>query len=193
LVCLLSLLSLAAVVTVTYELAAARVPQHRAALEDLIRHETGLEVRFVELSLRWGWYGPEAVFHGVELGEPGSDAVRLHGARLTVALDTWRIVRSGQLEARRITLQSADIDLSARVGSGSAPRLATQARPELFGAGRRVLSRWRGGQIDIQGGTLRAALARGAPPVTLNIRRAQLRRLGDRWSADAELLLPEGL
>ncbi|HKD54894.1 MAG TPA: AsmA-like C-terminal region-containing protein [Steroidobacteraceae bacterium] len=193
LVCLLSLLSLAAVVTVTYELAAARVPQHRAALEDLIRHETGLEMRFVELSLRWGWYGPEVVFHGVELGEPGTDAVRLRAARLTVALDTWRMVRSGQLEARRITLQSPDIDLSARVGPDSAPRMAAQDGPDLLSAGTRVLSHWRGGQIDIQGGTLRAAVARGALPVTLNIRRAQLHRLGDRWSADADLLLPEAL
>src|SRR5262249_29672361 len=111
------------------------MPQHRAALEELIRHETGLEVRFAELSLRWGWHGPEALFQGVELGEPGSDAVRLRAPRVSVALDAWRMVRTGQLEAGRITLLSPDIDLSA------APA-AARARPDLQSAGTRVLSRW---------------------------------------------------
>ena len=39
------------VVLVACELAAARAPQHRAELEELIRHETWLEVSFSELSL----------------------------------------------------------------------------------------------------------------------------------------------
>lgn len=193
LLAVLSLLSLAVLVGVAYELAAARVPQHRAALEELIRQETGLEVRFAQLSLRWGWYGPEAVFHGVELGEPGGAAL-LRAPRLTVALDPWRMVRSGQLEARRITLQSPDIDLTARPGDVAAPAsAAARVRPGVTGAGARVLSRWRGGEIDIQGGTLRTALAHEGLPVTLDIRRAQLRRSADRWNADADLLLPEGL
>src|ERR1700739_66033 len=60
------------IVLLAYELAVARVPQHRAALERLVRAQTGLDVRFTELGLRWGWYGPEAVFRHVELDEPGS-------------------------------------------------------------------------------------------------------------------------
>src|SRR5579862_4552940 len=64
-----------AIVLIAFELAAARVPQHRAALEELIRHETGLEISFSRLSVRWGWYGPEAVFHEVALGEPGAAAL----------------------------------------------------------------------------------------------------------------------
>ena len=53
---------------IAYGLATARAPQHRAALEELIRHQTGLEVRFDSLAVRWGWYGPEALFQDVELG-----------------------------------------------------------------------------------------------------------------------------
>ena len=52
-------------------------PQHRAALERLVRAQTGLDVRFNELGLRLGWYGPEAVFRRVELGEPGASNVLL--------------------------------------------------------------------------------------------------------------------
>ena len=61
------LASLAATLLITYELALARMPQHRAALERLVRTQTGLDVRFNELGFRWGWYGPEAVFKRVEL------------------------------------------------------------------------------------------------------------------------------
>ena len=51
------LLSLAATLLITYELALARMPEHRAALERLVRAHTGLDVRFNELGFRWGWYG----------------------------------------------------------------------------------------------------------------------------------------
>ena len=66
--------SFASALAIAYELALARVPRHRAALESLVRSQTGLDVRFNELTLRWGWYGPEAVFRRVELGEPGEGA-----------------------------------------------------------------------------------------------------------------------
>jgi len=179
-------------VWVAYELAAARVPQHRAALEELIRHETGLEVSFSELSLRWGWYGPEAVFHAVELGEPGGAAL-LRAPRLIVALDAWSIARTGRLEARRITLDSPDIDLS--VAPAVAPRSAAPDRvPQAtLSAGARLLAHWRGGRIDVVGGALRALGAADAPPLTFGIRYARLQRLGAEWSADALLLLPEPL
>src|SRR5260370_26415817 len=104
---------LGAVVLIAWELAAARVPQHRAALEELIRQQTGLNVSFSELSVRWGWYGPEAVFHSVVLGEPGGRGVLLRAPQLIVGLDAWRMVHSGQLDAGRITLVSPDIDLGA--------------------------------------------------------------------------------
>ena len=188
-----SALIIGTLVWLGYELAAARVPQHRAALEDLIRHETGLAVSFSELSLRWGWYGPEAVFHAVELGEPGGAAL-LRAPRLIVALDAWSIVRSGRLEARRIRLDSPDINLAVATGGvalpGHAPR---HAQPPLLGAGARLLARWRGGRIDIDGGSVRTLGGNGAPAVTLSIRHARLQRLGDEWSAEALLALPEPL
>lgn len=175
-----------------YELARARVPQHRAALEDLIRHETGLEVRFSELSVRWGWYGPEAVFHNVELGEPGARGSLLRAPRLIVSLDTWRMARSGHLEAGRITLVNPDIDLAAAAEGGGRRAAADGARSGALDLGRRILSHWSHGQIDIAGGTLRV-LPPGGVPVAVSLRYVQLRRLATGWSADAVALLPESL
>ena len=181
----------AALLILTRELIAARVPQHRAALEDLIRHETGLEIAFSRLSVRWGWGGPEAVFSGVALGEPGA-APLLRTAQLVVGLDAWRSVRSGHLEAGRITLVSPDIDLDAP-GAPSAPATAGAGHTQLLSEGRRVLARWRGGRVDIEGGTVRLSVANGAQPVSVALRRAGLRRLGSDWSGDAQLLLPDSL
>ena len=183
---------LGAVVLIACELAAARVPQHRAALEELIRQQTGLNVSFSELSVRWGWYGPEVVFRSVVLGEPGGRGALLRAPQLIVGLDTWRMVRSGQLEAGRITLVNPDIDLGAGVGLAGA-RATGAGREPLLTAGARLLSRWRDGRIDIQGGTLRWPPAGAALPLTLSVRHAQLRRLASAWSADALLLLPATL
>ena len=74
----------AGIVMLAYEFAIARVPQNRAALERLVRAQTGLDIRFDELGLRWGWYGPEAVFRGVDLGEPGRSNVVLRAPELVV-------------------------------------------------------------------------------------------------------------
>ncbi|HEY0767800.1 MAG TPA: AsmA-like C-terminal region-containing protein [Steroidobacteraceae bacterium] len=184
---------LGAVVLIAGELAAARVPQHRAALEELIRHQTGLDVSFSELSVRWGWYGPEAVFHGVVLGEPGGGGALLRAPQLIVGLDAWRMVHSAQLEAGRITLVSPDIDLGTSTNVRAGAR-STAARPEpVLGAGARLLSRWRGGRIDLEGGTLRWPVPGAALPLTVNVRHVQLRRLGSVWNADAQVLLPASL
>ena len=112
------------IVLLAYELAVARVPQHRAALERLVRAQTGLDIRFDELGLRWGWYGPEAVFRRVELGEPRRSAVLLRAPELVVGFDVWQTLRSGQLEAARITLVAADIDLSRNVARAPGEALA---------------------------------------------------------------------
>src|SRR6185436_12654749 len=96
---------------VAYELALARVPEHRAALERLVRAQTGLDVRFNELGLRWGWYGPEAVFRRVELGEPGRSNVLLRAPQLVIGFNAWETIRTGQLAAGRITFVAPDIDL----------------------------------------------------------------------------------
>src|SRR5882757_11246678 len=112
------------IVLLAYELAVARVPQHRAALEQLVRAQTGLDIRFDELGLRWGWYGPEAVFRRVELGEPRRSAVLLRAPELVVGFDVWQTLRSGQLEAARITLVAADIDLSRSAARAPGEALA---------------------------------------------------------------------
>src|SRR3954451_15233940 len=110
--------ALFALILFAYELARARVPQHRAALERLVRGQTGLDVRFTELGLRWGWYGPEAVFHHVELDEPGNAEALLRAPELVVGFDVWRTLRSGHPEAGRIELIAPEIDFS----SGAARR-----------------------------------------------------------------------
>jgi uncharacterized protein YhdP len=184
-------LILVALLFITYALAAARVPQHRAALEELIRRQTGLEVRFNSLSVRWGWYGPEAVFQDVELGEAERDGLRLRAPRLIVGLDAWSMVRSGHLEAGRIVLESPDIDLAAASRSG--PRQALHARADVGGAAGRILAGWRDGAISISGGTLRTASPGGSPPLTFGLRYAELRRLGSDLRAEAQVALPETL
>ena len=181
-----------AIVLIGFELATARAPEHRAALEELIRHETGLETRFSELSLGWGWHGPEAVFHEVVLGEPGGGAL-LRAPRLGVALDLWRMVRTGRLEAGRITLENADVDLTGELRAMTArgARPAAAAGEARWSDGARVLSHWRGGVIEIDRGSVRGLLPSAASVLT--VRHALLRRVGAEWNADARVLLPESL
>jgi uncharacterized protein YhdP len=179
-------------VLIVAELAVAQLPQQRAALEELIRSQTGLEVTFRELTLRWGWYGPEALFSDVALGEPGGQGARLRAPQLIVGLDIWRLMRSGELEASRITLRDADIDLGAPVTTRKASP-AQAPRAALPSGGARLLSRWRGSRIELEGGTLRWPQPGLALPLTLSIRHAQLRRQDSTWNADAAVLLPASL
>ena len=135
-----------------------------------------LEVRFRSLAVRWGWYGPEAVFQDVELGEPGRAGVLLRAPRLSVGLDAWRMARSGHLEAGRIVLESPDIDLVA--AARKAPQRALPGPADVGAAGGRILAGWRGGEISISGGTLHTVLPGDTQPLSFGIRYAQLRRLG---------------
>ena len=143
---------LAGFIILAYQLIAARVPEHRAALERLVRAQTGLDLRFEELGLRWGWYGPEAVFSRVELGEPGRANVLLRAPELIVAFDAWSTVQSGRLQAGRITLIAPEIDLPRYLPAAAERTAAPAAAP---GAGTAaILERWRGGRIDFEGGTV---------------------------------------
>ena len=192
------------IVLLAYELAVARVPQHRAALERLVRAQTGLDIRFDELGLRWGWYGPEAVFRRVELGEPLRSTVLLRAPELVVGFDVWQTLRTGQLEASRITLVAADIDLSRSVvGGGTRSAGQTPAPVGARGLGEadgvRLLENWQGGRVDLEGGTLRLADPNGsANPLVLQIRRASLRRAPltaetSEWSGYGLVFLPDRL
>jgi len=190
----LGLLSSGALVTaivLAYELARARVPEYRAALERLVTAQTGLDVRFNELGLRWGWYGPEAVFRRVELGEPGRPNRLLRAPELVIGFDAWRTLRSGQPEAGRITLVAPDIDFATEAQDVSLPPRARDV-PPLDPV--RTLLRWRGGRIDIEGGTLRLPGRVGSvSDFTIQVRRASLRRSDDEWSVFALVFLPERL
>ncbi|HWZ61985.1 MAG TPA: DUF3971 domain-containing protein [Steroidobacteraceae bacterium] len=180
-------LLLTAAAVFAYELAASRVPEHRAALEDLLRAETGLDVRFNELSLHWGWYGPEVVFRAVALGAPGGSRPLLTASRLVVGVDLWRVLRSGELQIGRITFIDPDIDLT-RAPASRAVRAGAPAAPASPAA---LLARWRGVRIDVAGGTLRAGSP--AAPLSVGIRTLQLRRAGTQWNATALLALPPSL
>ncbi|HMD58718.1 MAG TPA: DUF3971 domain-containing protein, partial [Steroidobacteraceae bacterium] len=193
-----SILGLVTVVWLGYELALARLPEHRAALERLVRDETHLDLHFSELGLRWGWYGPEAVFRDVELGAPAEDELQVRAPELVVGLDLWRMLRSGQPEAGRITLVAPDVVLHPDAGAGDANIPASSAaahgaQPPAWAAAARVLSRWRGGRIDIEGGTLRWPTPGEPLPLAVGLRHVTLRRLGAQWSADALVQLPESL
>jgi uncharacterized protein YhdP len=267
--------AISALLLFAYELALARVPQHRAALERLVRAQTGLDVRFTELGLRWGWYGPEAVFRHVELDEPGSSEALLRAPELVVGFDAWRTLRSGHPEAGRIELIAPEIDFSSRSlrpgvgfsatgtppptkctgpatsktsgahgsaagtaaaniagshgstagtaaaniagahgstagtaaanaagglapsclasdGVGATSRVGFAATLESSALGRvAVLQRWRGGRIDIEGGTVRLPATSGASPLSVQIRRATLRRSDDAWNVAGLLFLPD--
>src|SRR6185437_12102647 len=138
----------------------------------------------------------EAVFRRVELGEPGRSTVLLRAPELVVGFDVWQTVRTGQLEAGRITLVAADIDFG-RVGlRGAEPRiLATGGRHPTAAPAMQavqILEGWQGGRVDLEGGTLRVPDPAGsANPLTLQIRHASLRHSISEWSGYGLVFLPE--
>jgi len=188
--------SFLAALAVAYEMAVARVPRQRAAFESLVRAQTGLDIRFNELAFRLGWYGPEAVFRRVELGEPGRSNVLLRAPQLIVGINAWQTMRAGRLVAGRITLIAPDIDLeklgrAPPQGAVDTTAVSAESRRESRA---RVLERWKGGVIDLQGGTLKVPDPAGAASaLTLQIRRAALKRAGQEWSGHALVFLPERL
>ncbi len=79
----------------------------------LVRAQTGLDIRFNELAFRLGWYGPEAVFKRVELGEPGKSNVLLRAPQLIVghqclADDANQAARRGPHHADRAGYRSRE-------------------------------------------------------------------------------------
>ena len=77
-------------------------------------------------------------------------------------------------------------------GAGT-PASAGAPRANMLADAPRLLSRWRGGRIDIEGGALRWLEPGSGHPVSVDLMRADLRRLGANWSADVQLLLPDRL
>src|SRR5215472_10233630 len=187
-------LTLLVMLWLVYELAAERLPWHRAALEHLVREQTHLDMRFAELQLRWGWYGPEAVFRDVELGAPPAGTLVVRAPELIVGLDAWRMLRNGEPQSDRITLVAPDIELLPATPAAAARVHATDPSEPTLTALSRALSHWRGGRFDIEGGTLRLLPGYGAAPTAvLALRHVTLQRAGAQWSAAAALQLPERL
>jgi uncharacterized protein YhdP len=194
----LALVALGGVTLFAYRIALARVPQYRAALERLVRTRTGLDVRFNELGLSWGWYGPEAVFRGVELGEPGRGAL-MRASELIVDFDVWHAMHTGELEAQRVTLIAPDIDL-ARLQALSArtPESGHAARqhgsPTAASAAADLLERWPGGRMDLQDAMFTLPdPAHASRTLRLDVRRATLLRSGHTWKVYAQAFLPQRL
>ncbi len=195
---LVGLVALCGVGLFAYRIALARVPQYRAALERLVRARTGLDVRFNELGLSWGWYGPEAVFRQVELGEPGRSQVLLRAAQLIVAFDLWHALQSGQLEAGRVTLVAPDIDITrlqaspAPGGPGAQPgaqpgKSAPRSLTDL-------LARWPVGPVEVEDATLSVPdPAHADRTLRFSVRRAMLLRSERSLSVSAQALLPQRL
>lgn len=123
---LLASIALAAVLALaaTWIAALARVPQQRAAVERLLRAQTGLDVRYGRLVVRLGFYGPEAEFSNIEMHRPGADAPLLRAPRMVARFESWRLLRGGQLRPGRVLVSGAEIDLrqlsGLRRGSGGA-------------------------------------------------------------------------
>ena len=170
---------------------AARVPQHRAALEQLVRQETGLDISFSSLSVHWGWYGPEAVFHDIAVGDALAGPA-LRAPELIVSLDAWRMARSGHFEAGRITFMNPDIDLSSTRAAAVSAAPPGAARGSALDSAARLLARWRGDRVDLEGGTMRLPSG-SARPLLVTLRNAQLRRRAADWSLEASALLPDTL
>ena len=97
----LAVAALLALVT-TWTAALARVPQQRAAVERLLRAQTGLDVSYGRLVVRLGFYGPEAEFSDLEMRRPGTDAPLLRAPRMVARFESWRLLRGGQLRPGRV-------------------------------------------------------------------------------------------
>ncbi|HTW38208.1 MAG TPA: AsmA-like C-terminal region-containing protein [Steroidobacteraceae bacterium] len=189
----IGVVALAVVALVTYRLALARVPQYRAALERLVRARTGLDVRFNQLALTWGWRGPEAVFRRVELGEPGRSQVLLRASALIVDFDAWHALQSGHLEAGRLTLVAPDIDVT-RLQEAPAQRAAARASASARSSGAELLARWPNGRLDVEDATVTVPdPAHPARTLRFGARRATLERSASSWSLYAQVLLPQRL
>ncbi len=106
----LAAVALLALVT-TWTAALARVPQQRAAVERLLRAQTGLDVSYGRLVVRLGFYGPEAEFSDVEMRRPGAEAPLLRAPRMVARFESWRLLRGGQLRPGRVLVSGAEIDL----------------------------------------------------------------------------------
>ncbi len=122
-----SLLLLGVIALVFTRLIAARVPEQRATLEQLITDRTGLAVRFENVHFAWNLSGTSAVFTRVELTDPGAGRVRVIAPELRVEFDTWDFLRHQQFSLGHVTLRSPDIEI---IGDALTAEETREQRPD---------------------------------------------------------------
>lgn len=204
-IALAALLALAA----TWIAALGRVPQQRAAVERLLRAQTGLDVRYGRLVVRLGFYGPEAEFSHIEMYQPGADAPVLRAPQMVARFESWRLLRGGQLRPGRVRVSGAEIDLrqlsglsigrrrgdaAARIdmdpaatGSQNQPAVLTTLESRLP----RLLAGMPEGSLDFEAVTLVwTDPARPAEPLQLRAPRLYASRRADGVQLSGTLLLP---
>ncbi|MCC6172535.1 MAG: hypothetical protein IT481_10955 [Gammaproteobacteria bacterium] len=200
---LLASIALAAVLALaaTWIAALARVPQQRAAVERLLRAQTGLDVRYGRLVVRLGFYGPEAEFSNIEMHRPGADAPLLRAPRMVARFESWRLLRGGQLRPGRVLVSGAEIDLRQLSGlrRGRAAAVDAPVAPTAAPALLTTLETWLPsllagipeGSLDFEAVTLVwIDPARPAEPLQLRAPRLYASRRVDGAQLSGTLLLP---
>lgn len=216
----LAAVALLALVT-TWAAALARMPQQRAAVENLLRAQTGLDVRYGRLAVRLGFYGPEAEFGNVEMRRPGAAAPLLRAPRMVARFEIWRLLRGGQLRPGRVLVSGAELDLrqllelrrgtpaagaapaGRAVAAGAAPGVPPGAGPaqdapttldELESRLPRLLAGIPEGSLDFEAVTLLwSDGANRGEPLQLRAPRLHASRRVDGAQLSGTLLLPERL
>jgi uncharacterized protein YhdP len=181
----------------------ARVPEQRASIERLLKKHTGLDVRFGEMYVSWGWRGPQAVLRDVELADPVAKRFRTAAPEIRVELDSWGLIRPGELSIGRVTLVAATIDVdlervtAARTGRGESTAANNSVALHAWDRywierlvdALRVLP---DGRINVESATLN--LRGGAANTrSVSVSRAVMRRDADSAVLYGTFLLPEQL
>ncbi len=189
--------ALLALVT-TWTAALARVPQQRAAVERLLRAQSGLDVTYGRLVVRLGFYGPEAEFSDIEMRRPGADAPLLRAPRMVARFESWRLLRGGQLRPGRVLVSGAEVDLrqlaTLRRESAPQPAPVDSVLAELEARLPSLLAGIPEGSLDFEAATLLwSDPARPYEPLQLRAPRLYASRRIDGAQLSGTLLLPTRL
>ncbi len=111
----LGLLLLIGLAMLALTLALDRLPRYQAQLKDWVHRQIGFHIAFTDVSPKLRWYGPELYLDHLELRSKDDQRVLARAAGGRVALDLWRLLRSGTLLAGRVELDQPRIVI-ARLG-----------------------------------------------------------------------------
>ena len=173
-----------------------RVQRQQQSVQNLIEARTGLRLRYRDLQVHLGWYGPEAYLGGVELDVPGFDATRLQARELVLRFDVWKLLRKARLDPTRVTLRDVDFDLtSPAVRARSGTRHAASGRAVAPGW-YALLERLPETSVELERLTLRVPsqwLQPNAAPSTLSLHAAQvsIQRSAKALQLSGNLTLPQ--